>query len=98
MDRNTNFFLFAILIASMLMCSAANLNAQSLSGRITDTATHESIPGVIISIPKLKLGATTDSAGYYTIAGVPNGTFNLEAQYLGYTTSIRRATINGVTT
>jgi len=75
-----------------------DLDAQTLSGRVTDTATQQSIPGVVIYIPQLKLGATTDTGGFYKITHIPNGTYDLEAQYLGYASSIKHVTINGATT
>lgn len=80
------------------MCPGIYAGAQTLSGRVTDSATHQPIPGVIISIPQLKLGAATDTGGYYKIDQVSKGTYDLEAQFLGYASSIKHVKITGATT
>ena len=69
--------------------------AQSLSGTVTDSASHQTIPGAIVYIPQLKLGATTDAKGNYKITPLPNGTYEVEVEILGYATITKQVTIKG---
>ena len=47
-------------IVIVLFC-LLNASAQSLSGTVMDSANHQVLPGAIVFIPQLKLGATTDA-------------------------------------
>src|SRR5271170_2773474 len=85
-------FLFIVLLYSGL-----NLTAQSLHGIVSDTATGVPIEGIVVYIPQLKLGATTNKDGYYKIADVPKGTYDVETQYPCYATSIKHVTIDSAT-
>src|SRR5208282_6932387 len=71
------------------------MRAQSMSGRISDSATHEALSGVTVYFPQLKLGAVTDGKGYYRLSPLPKGTYEAEMQMIGYGTLIRKITING---
>jgi outer membrane receptor protein involved in Fe transport len=55
-------------------------------GTVHDTKTSEPLIGVNIFITGTSLGATTDLDGSYFILNLPPGTYNLEAQYIGYST------------
>jgi iron complex outermembrane recepter protein len=83
------FFLISLLFFSFF------LNAQSLSGTVTDSLTHEKMQGVAIYIPELKLGALSDAAGNYKIYPLPKGTYQLEMQMVGYTATIKQVIIKG---
>jgi iron complex outermembrane recepter protein len=69
--------------------------AQSLSGTVTDSASHQTIPGTIVYLPQLKLGATTDVKGNYKISSLPKGTYEVEVEILGYATLTKQITIKG---
>ncbi len=71
--------------------------AQSLSGRITDSATHAGLAGATLYFPQLKLGAIADQAGKYQISPIPRGTHEAELQMIGYGTLIKRITIKANT-
>ena len=89
-----------IIVLSLLLFSGfcLNLNAQSLSGYITDSATHQGLDGATVYIPQLKLGSLTDAKGYYKISPLPNGTYELEIEMLGHATIAKQITINGEVT
>ncbi len=72
--------------------------AQSLSGTVTDSTSHQAIRGVIVYISQLKLGAATDAKGNYKITPLPNGTYEVEVQLLGYATITKQVTIKGEVT
>lgn len=71
------------------------LGAQSLSGIVTDSVSHQTIEGAVVYLTQLKLGGVTDSNGYYKISPLPRGTFQVRVQMLGYVTVTKKITING---
>jgi iron complex outermembrane recepter protein len=85
-----NIFLLLIL----LLCSFY-IKAQSLSGTITDSATHQTIPGAAVYFPELKVGSTTDVKGNYKITQIPNGRYLVEVEILGYATITKQITLKG---
>src|SRR6185437_14579596 len=79
------------LILSILLTSY--LRAKTLSGKITDSITHEPISGAIVYIPELKLGTTTDDNGNFKISHIPKGSYEMEVKILGYATFTKQVTI-----
>ena len=78
----------------LLMISVSTLIAQStISGNITDTA-GVPIAGVNVIIEGTTQGAVSDFDGNYTITNVENGTYNLNATYLGFSKFTQSVTIN----
>ncbi|MEM9835973.1 MAG: TonB-dependent receptor [Bacteroidota bacterium] len=77
-----------ILFALAILSSLYSLRAQTgtLTGRITDELTEESLIGATVLLEGTTLGTTTDIDGYFTITGIPPKTYNIKASYLGYTT------------
>lgn len=72
----------------ILTCFAINSYAQievSIRGNITDEK-GEPILGASIFLENTTLGAISDEQGNYQITGITPGSYNLTAQYLGYTT------------
>jgi len=75
--------------------SAPYLKAQSLSGTVADSVSHQPIQGVTIYFPKLKSGTITDAKGNYKIAALPKGTYKMDVRVLGYTALTKQITIDG---
>ncbi|MCK0155923.1 TonB-dependent receptor [Cellulophaga sp. F20128] len=75
-------YYFAVLL---LISFTVNTLAQSgnIQGVITDD-NGITVPGATIVIEQLKKGAITDFNGKFTIVDVPEGTYTLVFQYLGY--------------
>ena len=66
----------------------ANSFAQekfTLSGTISDANSNETLIGVNIYVPELKIGTTTNAYGFYSLT-LPEGTYNFEFSYVGYQT------------
>jgi len=84
-----------IFIVVYCIFSIAVQAQSSLQGKVIDSANGQTIPGAIITIPELKSGATTDINGAYKISPVPNGTYLVEAEILGYATITKTITIKG---
>lgn len=82
---------YLLLVA--LLLTTLGLRAQSLMGKVIDSATGETIPGAVVYIPQLKLGATTDANGAFVISPIPKGTYDMEVEILGYATITKQVTI-----
>ena len=63
-----------------------------LSGTITKPETGEALAGVIIYIGKLKVGAITNSVGYYSIE-LPKGQYQVEFRMVGMRQTVRNIII-----
>lgn len=73
-------FLFVVLLISI---TAFAQEKFTLSGIITDAKNNETLIGVNLYFPDLKIGTTTNEYGFYSIS-VPKGSQNLIISYLGY--------------
>lgn len=61
----------------------------TLSGTIVDGKNGDPLPGVRLTINKLKTGTTTDKSGKYTFE-LPVGDHDIVLTYMGYEESVRR--------
>ena len=57
---------------------------RSLSGRITDKKTGESLPGVSIYFPDIKTGAVSNEKGYFQIDNLPQSKVLLQVSFVSY--------------
>ena len=55
----------------------------TLSGTVTDFKNNETLIGVNIYIPGMKIGTTTNKYGFYSLT-IPAGEHQVEVKYLGY--------------
>jgi iron complex outermembrane recepter protein len=79
--------LMKLTIAGILFClfTSVYLNAQTtLSGKVLDKETGESLPGATLFIPDLKVGTAADQEGRYSFKNLPTSTIVLQASYIGY--------------
>ena len=75
------------IILSLLL-SAFSLQAQekfTLSGKVTDILSNETLIGVNIIIPELQTGSVTNEYGFYSIT-LPEGSYSIQISYLGFKT------------
>lgn len=95
---STNKLLHAIACLLLVVFYSAPLDAvgkttaaaffqqrKEVSGKITDTATGEPIPGATVQIKGTSLGAITDAAGVFSLS-VPDDATTLVVSFLGYKT------------
>ncbi len=80
-------------ISKSLYSQGGNDERHTISGTITDSDTKKSMSGLSVSIPKMKIGAISNSKGEYSIKGVPQGSHSVETRMVGYQTSIKVVTI-----
>lgn len=69
-----------VLLTLVMPLVALAQNTGKLTGRVTEAATGDGVPGAIVSIEGTTLGAATDVDGNYTILGVPVGQWNVRAE------------------
>ncbi len=63
-------------------------NQYTLSGYVRDASNGEELIGVNIVIPAINAGTSTNVYGYYSLS-IPEGSYQVEFQYIGYQTLIR---------
>ncbi|RUT71630.1 TonB-dependent receptor [Flavobacterium cupreum] len=76
-----NSFIFLIIILSSL--TSFSQEKFTLSGTITDHKNNETLIGVNIYVPALKIGTTTNEYGFYSLT-IPAGEQQIEISYVGY--------------
>ena len=85
------------IIALLLFIISCNVSFSqekfTLSGTIVDTNTNETLIGVNIMIPALKIGVTTNEYGFYSIT-LPQGTHMLNISSIGFQTIEQTITLN----
>lgn len=82
--------IFIFLITTLTSFSQEKF---TLSGTITDFKNNETLIGVNVYIPALKIGTTTNEYGFYSLT-VPKGEHEIEISYVGYQTIQKTITLN----
>lgn len=72
-----------LLSICMVSISSKAQERVTISGKISDKITSESLIGVSVYIKALKSGATTNEYGFYSLT-VPKGTYTIDITYVGY--------------
>ena len=82
--------LFVFLLSIFLLFQDNHLLAQdtgTLRGLVTDSTTAEALAFSSAYIKELKIGANTDTRGYFLITSIPaDQSFTLVISYVGYKT------------
>jgi TonB-dependent receptor len=77
-----------LAIIALAILASSPLTAQQTTGQITGTVTdsvsHATLPGANVWIEGTGLGTSSDPAGHFTIAKVPAGSYSLNIRYIGY--------------
>ena len=79
----------------LLSISFTSARAQSIRGKVIDAVTNGPLHLVSVYLADLKLGASTDTSGYFLIKGLPKGNFFLEISLVGYASKVVRASTDG---
>ena len=61
---------------------------NSLQGTVYDKDTKETLPGVAVYIPDLKIGTVTDSVGNFSFTNMSSGKFLIEIKSIGYASKV----------
>lgn len=94
--KKRGFGLLLLFILTLFLTSPISLSAQknaTITGRVTDTATGEYLPGANVMLEGTSFGAATDRSGIYRIANVPPGNYKLKVSYIGFEDSVIDITI-----
>ena len=78
---------FFFLVFFMGVCVHSQ-NKFTLKGTVTDANTNETLIGATIIITELQTGTTTNEYGFFSIT-LPEGNYNIQVSYIGYTTLVR---------
>ncbi len=71
---------------------APNTDAN-VFGHVKDAQTGEHVPFVVIKVKGTTIVTTTDNTGHFFLKNLPEGTFGIEARYLGYSSQTVNVTI-----
>lgn len=66
--------------------SSGDVPRVTLSGRVVDKQSGETLPGAHVYLTALRVGTTTNTAGFYAISSLPPGPYSVRVSYLGYNT------------
>ena len=75
-----------VLLLLALPALAFAQNTGKLSGRIVDSSTGDGLPGATVVVEGTTFGTATDVDGQYFIIGIPVGTYNVQASFVGFQT------------
>jgi len=73
-----------VLALAVPLGTASAQNTGKLTGTITDEQTGEPLPGANVVLEGTQRGAATGGEGNYTILGIPAGTYDVRASFVGY--------------
>ncbi|SHK16960.1 TonB-dependent receptor [Rhodothermus profundi] len=73
-----------VLIGTLLLTGEAQAQPATISGFVRDAATGETLISANVVLQGTAYGTATNAAGFYTLTGVPPGTYTLAVSYLGY--------------
>jgi len=83
-----------IFIAIMLFSVSFIVAQSTISGSVKD-ASGQPLVGVNVILEDTSKGSQTDFDGNYTISNVENGTYQINASYIGFATLSQTVTVNG---
>ena len=90
--------LFILLFTLKAEAGEAGTDNTTLSGKVTDKKTGETLPGVTIYFPDLKTGGVTNMKGIYKIEGLPKSKVLVQVRFIGYKTIIDKIDLAITTT
>jgi len=85
-----------MFVSNILFATGVTSVKATLSGKITDKKTGETIPGVIIYIPDLQTGISSDENGNYKLENLPRTKVLLQLSFVGYRSVIESVDLEKV--
>lgn len=90
MNNIKNSFLILFLISTTLIFAQDKF---TLSGKIVESASNETLISVNVIVPELNTGAVTNEYGFYSIT-LPKGTYKIVVSYLGFSDITETVTLD----
>src|SRR5690606_28078156 len=82
-------YIIALLFMGLsTLCFAQN----TYQAQILDEESGNPLAGATLYFPQLEIGGTADNKGWVSVSNIPEGTHNLQVQYLGYETQHLKVT------
>ena len=101
---NKHILLFALMLmgATHIVCAAETMPIEAnpvqhgnvIRGHVIEKYSEEHLPYAAILILETGQGAVTDESGHFTFDKVPEGTYTLRVQLLGYATQEKKITVS----
>ncbi|MFB9079513.1 TonB-dependent receptor domain-containing protein [Flavobacterium procerum] len=85
--------LYTLLIVAFTVFNCFSQGKFTLSGIISDSKNNETLIGVNVYIPALKIGTATNEYGFYSVS-VPQGEYEIEISFIGYQTIQKSIVLN----
>lgn len=86
--KNNGFIRTALLFATLVLPTGIKADDNDtdvdIKGTVYDINQNEILPAATVYVEELGIGVITDNEGVFRIAGIPDGTYTLKVQYLGY--------------
>lgn len=73
-----------LVLFGFLLVGGAHGQSGTIEGTVTQAGSGQPLPGVNVVIEDLNTGASTDADGNYAIEGIPVGTYEVTAQFVGF--------------
>jgi iron complex outermembrane receptor protein len=89
---------FLYILFSFVGVEILIAQSPSLSGRVFEDGSGKTLGGASVFIPDLKLGTIADTSGYYHFKSLPNGSYVVQVQFVGFKTITKTVTVKGTTT
>jgi TonB-dependent receptor len=87
----SRLYRFSLLL---LVVATASFSQGTLRGVIADSVTRKPLIGANVALLGTSLGAVTNLEGAYTVARVPDGSYQVRITYIGYAGKIKTVTIS----
>src|SRR5579871_4536198 len=87
-----------LLTSTLILILTSYTKAQtlySISGKILDSKTKESLPGASVYLAQTTIGVSANTDGTFLLDKIPNGKYDLTVSMLGYKLFSRPVNING---
>uniref|UniRef100_A0AB33J0R2 TonB-dependent receptor n=1 Tax=Prevotella sp. GTC17254 TaxID=3236794 RepID=A0AB33J0R2_9BACT len=68
----------------MMTVASPVVGKATLSGQVTDAIDGSPLIGVVVTVPELNIGATTDEKGYYLFDNLPQRKLTVQVTYIGH--------------
>ncbi len=83
----------ALFLILLIPLTGSSLQKTKISGAISDADTGLAIPGALVTVLGTSFMAVSDPNGVYTIEGVPAGSYEIQASYVGFTSTTSLVTL-----